>query len=88
MIDNMEDINHKMYKYGVNAINVKKNESTNLSISNAAPSFVELIKIEKFSMTWMYLHKIQKPIELILGIMTELKNIFKCSKCTLFIVDK
>mmetsp|Transcript_2918 Transcript_2918/g.2754 ORF Transcript_2918/g.2754 Transcript_2918/m.2754 type:complete len:111 (+) Transcript_2918:1428-1760(+) len=64
-----------------------KHDSTNNSIQYA-PTFVELHKFEKFSMVWLLIHKIQKPIDLLVSFIQELKQILKCSKCTLFVTDK
>lgn len=38
-----------------------------LVLNTAAPAFVELIKIEKFSTMWPSLLKLDKPFQLMLG---------------------
>lgn len=57
-------------------------------MSQAAPAFVELIKLEKFSMTWLSLQKLSKPLELLIATLSDIKNIFKPTKCTLYILEK
>jgi hypothetical protein len=88
LIDKNEEIDHKMYKYGEGAIHMVKHDNTNLSLTHAAPAFVELIKLEKFSMSWISLHKINKPLDILISVLSEIKNIFKPIKCTLYILDK
>ena len=88
MIDNIEEIDHKMFKYGENAVQNLKKDNTSVSLSNAAPAFVELIKLEKFSMTWGSLHKSPHSLDFLVGFLQEIKNIFKPYKSTLFILDK
>ena len=68
MIDNIEDINHKMFKYGEDALKIMKNDSTTYSLGNAAPAFVEIAKFEKFFLSWTSMRKINKPLDLLIGV--------------------
>eukprot|EP00347_Sterkiella_histriomuscorum_P014983 403358761 len=98
MLDNLEDINMKVQKYQrfqkSNNIGQDKplsglsDDRVNMTQSNAAPAFVELSKLEKFNMIWPQIYKAQKPLDLIISFLSELKNIFKPNKLTLFIINE
>lgn len=95
MIDNLDEINMKVMKYHFAPILGSEpsmsgltGDRANNTQNNAAPAFVEISKLEKFSMIWPVLHKLSKPLELIVGFLAEMKNIFKPCKCTMFIIDK
>ncbi|CDW73584.1 UNKNOWN [Stylonychia lemnae] len=95
MLDNLDDINMKVMKYqqlpmlgNEPALSIQGGEHQSQTMTTAAPAFMEISKIEKFTMNWPMISKQPKPLDMIVGLLSEFKNIFKPSKCTLFIMDK
>lgn len=88
LIDNAEEIGQKLFKYGQGAAPKLRQDPTNISLTNAAPAFVELIKLEKFSMMWGSLSKMAKPLDFLIGVLSEIRSIYKPVKTTLFVLDK
>ena len=56
-------------------------------MSLIGPAFIELSKIERFTMHWS-VHKVTKPYEAILAVLATIKSVFKPSKATIFIIEK
>ena len=51
------------------------------------PAFIELSKIERFTMHWS-VHKVTKPYEALVSVLATIKSVFKPSKATIFIIEK